>query len=68
MNTAMANAPECNPMVRGEARLRQIEPTTPGDTAGRIVSSYDRCQGEAEQRAFVVAMASRLALRMCATF
>ncbi|GEC02344.1 hypothetical protein BDI01nite_34080 [Brevundimonas diminuta] len=48
-----------------EMALRKVAPSTPGETAVRIVAAFDSMNGRGEQRAFVAAMAARLAMRMC---
>lgn len=48
-----------------EVALRKIEPTTPGETTKRIVEAFDQMNSQGEQRAFVAAMAARMAMRMC---
>ncbi|GEC02345.1 hypothetical protein BDI01nite_34090 [Brevundimonas diminuta] len=53
------------PAAKAERAMRGIEATTPGETTARIVQAFNRMNGQGEQRAFVAAIASRLAMRIC---
>lgn len=53
------------PLQRAEAAIREVEVTSPGSMMIDLVRAFDRIQATEEQRAFVGAMAMRLALFEC---